>query len=254
MKKNISFFLTILFIHFTASAQEILPGISVKNIAGNIIVSWRNEYQKPITVLNIQRSYDSLHNYTTIGSVINPQNPENGFTDAAAPYNKMYYRVFIGFEGGAYLLSKPVRPSKDTAYSHPSTVRYTWQTDPLADPNLQVPVTVSPPPAPETPQTPQAWVASKMIYTIKDNNVVLLLPNAENKNYLVKFYDENEHQLFELTHLKEDFFIVDKVNFKKSGWYHFDIWESGKLIEKNKFFIAKDGKITNDTPRRTGNR
>lgn len=80
------------------SAQEILPSITVKNFSGKIIISWRNQYPLEIKTLNIQRSFDSLKNFSTIGSVLTPQNAENGFVDQAPPYNKMYYRLFISFE------------------------------------------------------------------------------------------------------------------------------------------------------------
>ena len=94
------------------SAQEVLPGITVKDFSGKIIVSWMNEYKVPVSNISIQRSYDSTKNFTTIGSVLNPQNLENGFADNKPPYNKMYYRLFISFEGGAYVFSSTVRPVK----------------------------------------------------------------------------------------------------------------------------------------------
>ncbi|MEI9935182.1 MAG: hypothetical protein WDM71_10120 [Ferruginibacter sp.] len=48
----------------------------------------------------MQRSYDSLRNFTTFNSVLNPSSAENGVNDSK-PYNgKTFYRVFIVFEGG----------------------------------------------------------------------------------------------------------------------------------------------------------
>ncbi len=252
MMKN--FFL--LFLTFGISsflqAQEILPGISVRNAGGKIIVSWRNEYQKPVTTINIQRSYDSLTNYSTIGSVLNPQNKENGYADLTAPYSKMYYRVFIAFEGGSYIISTPERPVKDTGAYTSTAVKYPWQVDPSADPNIIVP----PPPAvnPAAPNTPAITYPSKWVFTARDNNVVIYLPDVETKKYSVKFFDELDKPLFELNNLKDDYLIIEKVNFKKSGWYHFEVLESGKTVEKNKFYIGKDGKVTNDTPKKTGNK
>ncbi|MBK7883760.1 MAG: hypothetical protein IPJ81_08135 [Chitinophagaceae bacterium] len=69
-------------------AQDTLPKISVKNLGGQIIISWKNNYKRPVTTINIQRSYDSTKNFYTIGSVLNPQNIENGFADAKPPYKK----------------------------------------------------------------------------------------------------------------------------------------------------------------------
>lgn len=247
------FFLTSLPLFFClfVRAQEILPGISVRNSGGKIIVSWRNEYQKPVSTINIQRSYDSLGNYSTIGSVLNPQNKENGYADLSAPYSKMYYRVFIAFEGGAYIISTPARPVKDTGAFATSAVKYPWQVDPSVDPNINVP---PPPVPPSIPNTPSIPYPSKWVFTARDNNVVIHLPDVETKKYSVKFFDELDNQLFELNNLKDDYLIIEKVNFKRSGWYHFELFESGKSVEKNRFFIGKDGKITNDTPKKAGNR
>lgn len=225
-------------------AQEILPGISVRNSNDKIIVSWKNEYQLPVTTINIQRSYDSLKNYTTIGSVLNPQNKENGYADAHAPYNKMYYRVFIAFDGGAYLISQPVRPVKDTGAFLNSSERFPWQTDPNNDPTLQVP--------PAGTETTGLNAASKWIFTSKDNNVVIFLPGAANKKYTAIFFDELEKKIFELSNLKEEYLIIEKVNFIRAGWYRFELFESGKLVDKNKFYIPKDGKITNDPVKKPG--
>ena len=246
MKKLILFLLIVFYSTASLYAQEILPGISVVNINGKIIVSWKNEYQQPVTNINIQRSYDSLKNYTTIGSVLNPQNKENGYADANAPYNKMYYRVFIAFDGGSYLISQPLRPSKDTGTLGTSSVRFPWQTDPSTDPNIQVPA----------PGSVNAEInfPSKWVFTSKDNNVVLFLPGASTKKYTAVFYDELEKKLFELTNLKDEYLIIEKVNFIRSGWYRFELMESGKLVEKNKFFIPKDGKITNGPEKRQGNK
>ena len=225
-------------------AQEILPAITVKNFGGKIIVSWRNEYELPVATINIQRSYDSLKNYTTIGSVLNPQNKENGYADANPPYNKMYYRVFVAFEGGSYLLTTPTRPVKDTSSANVARVKFPWEADPNAPP-----VVVTP-----NPSTPVINYPSKWVYTARDNNVVIYLPNAGSKKYNAVFFDELENRLFELTNLKDEYLIIEKVNFGRSGWYHFELFESGQLVEKNKFFIPKDGKITNDPDKKSGNR
>jgi hypothetical protein len=44
---------------------------------------------------------------------LNPLNKENGYPDLNPPYNKMYYRVSISFEGGAYIIGPSTRPVKE---------------------------------------------------------------------------------------------------------------------------------------------
>lgn len=249
------------------SAQEVLPGISVKDFNGKIIVSWQNAYTVPVTNISIQRSYDSTKNFSSIGTVLNPQNLENGFADDNPPYNKMYYRVFISFEGGSYLFSSTVRPVKDppivkkepaianieitastpadsTINSSPDQTvnipRFPWQNSTLKD-SVSKPVSKKDS-ATFKKESEVITYPSQRIYTARENNVVIHLKDAILKKYSVKFYDENDDFLFELTKLREEYLIVEKVNFVHSGWFRFELFENGKLIEKNKLFIGKDGK------------
>ncbi len=277
------FFLLLFGIIFSAgtlSAQEILPGITVKNYYGKIIVSWRNEYPLEVKTLNIQRSFDSAKNFSTIGSVLAPQNSENGFVDENPPYNRMYYRVFIAFDAGAYIFSESVRPVKDLPQPLPIIkseiiVDPFKKADVLKDRNRDNKlkpgdkVTVPPlennkteiqpvlkdiskekpgikpktePVKPAVPVIPEENIItypSRRIYTAKDNNIVINLPNTGFKRYLIKFFDEDHKSLFELNKIKEDFLIIEKVNFFHAGLFYFEIFENGKLIEKNKFIILK---------------
>lgn len=264
-----------------ASAQLVLPGITVKEFNGKIIVSWRNEYSIPVSTINIQRSYDSSKNFTTIGSVLNPQNLENGFADDKPPYNKMYYRVFVSFEGGNYLFSNSSKPEKiipdenQAAESGIDRIKYPWQADPapanptilappeekslkgiklkvdqLADQNKKIPVNKESIIIKNIPEI--IIYPSLRIYSSKDNNIVIHLPEAGLKRYIVKFYDENDNFLFELTKIKEEYLIVEKVNFVHAGWFHFEIFENGKSLEKNKFFISKEIKPNGDFNKKAG--
>lgn len=206
-----------------------LPFIQVKNLNNKIVVSWINNYNKPITALNIQRSYDSLQNFTTIGSVLSPQSRENGFADVNFPYNKMYYRVFVSFEGGSYIITAPAKPVKEI-YGTDATSGEGYTFPPLGnDSGIVFP-----------PTKPGITYPSSTIFTAKDNNIVIHLEDATTKKYTVKFYDETEKFLFELTKLKEEYLIIEKVNFVRTGWYRFELFENGVMIENNKFQILKE--------------
>jgi len=258
--RKASFLLIVLFnlLAVRLTAQDTLPRITVKNLNGQIVISWLNNYKVPVTTINIQRSYDSLRNFSTIGSVLNPQNIENGYADSKPPYNKMYYRVFVSFDGGTYLFSKPARPVKekpaaiadvndtgsapDTSFpflvkgrdrSAVQTITDQKNKDPNIWPKTQLPTINNP----EIITYP-----SRRIFSAKDNNVIIYLPDAETKKYTVKFFEDNDVPLFELNKLHEPYLIIEKVNFVHAGWFHFEIYENGKLIEKNKLFISKDGK------------
>lgn len=87
---------------------------------------------------------------------------------------------------------------------------------------------------------PVVYRPSRFVYTEKDGNVAITLPEAGAKKYSVKFFDEEENALFEIKEVKESSVILDKTNFLRSGWFRFELYEDGKLKEKHKFFIPKD--------------
>ena len=243
------YLLAVLIFSFSSSAvfsQATLPAITVTNLNGRIVVSWMNDYKEAIATISIQRYYDSLKNYTTIGSVLNPQNLENGYTDPTPPYNKMYYRVLVVFEGGKYVITPPVRPVKLIVAA---TTTDSLQIRPDVTPGNTDSVNIKQP-ADNVPAKPLITYPSQRIFTARDQSVVINLPGASSKQYVVKFYDEQNKEIFQLTKLTEDYLIVEKVNFIHSGWFHFELFDNGELVEKNRFFIPKDVKKNGDDRRR----
>ncbi len=216
--------LIFLFVSFQkiASAQDTLPKITVTQLGKNVLVSWNNPFTN-VTTINIQRSGDSLKNFKTIGSVLNINQGVNGFTDPKEFIPSLqYYRVFISFEGGNYLFTASHRPGKDTLTAIPPIDNTTAKENPQYNLNLFVP--------------------SKHVYTGKDNNIIISLPDAERKDYSIKFYEENGRFLFELKKVTEKYLTLDKVNFRHSGLFSFEIYANRIIIERHKFFIPKDGK------------
>lgn len=201
-------------------AQDTLPRITVKSISNKVLISWRVTYGATITTINIQRSYDSIRNFTTIGSVLEPNNRENGFVDSKAPKEGMYYRVFVSFQGGRYVFSQSYKPVLDTVNAIPSLIE-----------NQQ-------PQASET-----GFTASRYIYTGRDNNVIIDLADAASNQYSIKFFDESDKPVFEIGKVTEPYLIIEKVNFLHSGWFYFKLYENGIIKEKNQFYIPKEGKF-----------
>lgn len=232
----------ILFVLFSisrqqAAAQDTLPRLTVKNISNKIIVSWKMNYGANISTINIQRSKDSLRNFTTIGSVLEPMNRENGYVDNKAPSSDMYYRVFVAFAGGKYLFTKSYKPVKDSIFS--ITVLPTNAEDKLISTvKSKSDSLLIKPSAPK----PYVYIPSKFIFTGKENSVIIHLPDALKNKYSVKFFDERDKLIFEMGKVTEPYLIIEKVNFLHSGWFYFKLYDNGILKEKNQFFIPKEGK------------
>ncbi len=163
MRKYVLVFFVLAVSQKTLFAQDTLPRLTVSNISNNILVSWTNPFQS-LTTINIQRSTDSIKNFTTIGSVLDVKNKKNGFVDSKPKIPNMFYRVFLSFEGGTYIFSQSYRPVMDT-------------TKAIADLSDFKQAFVN------------TWfVPSKMVYTGRDNNVIISLPNALKKKYIIKFF------------------------------------------------------------------
>jgi hypothetical protein len=196
-------------------AQDSLPIIRVVSINNNILISWNNPFTS-LENINIQRSYDSTNNFQTIGTTWNVTNKTDGFVDRNPPTKAMYYRLFLTFEGGAYLFSDTHRPTTDTITTLPITFK----------------------PA----ETTSTFPASKYVYTGRDNNVVIALPAAGKKKYLIKFFEEDGTFMFDIHNITESFLILEKVNFSHPGLFNYELFEDGNLLEKYKFYIQRDPK------------
>lgn len=247
-------------------AQDTLPRITVKKINKQIIISWKNNYGAKVSIINIQRSKDSLKNFVTIGSVLNPLNRENGYVDNNFSSAVMFYRVFVAFEGGTYLFSTAYRPSIDTLKILANIVNPTSSIvtelnivdSIMSEPTINFPLLAAPEPIAEEsfdhflpkiklPKiiVPTGFVASKYIFTNRENNLVLNLPDAEILKYSLKFYDDKDGQILEIKKITASYLLLEKVNFLHSGWFYYELFEDGLFLEKHQFYIGKEGKIGN---------
>lgn len=86
----------------------------------------------------------------------------------------------------------------------------------------------------------EIYKPSKFVYTERDGNVTINLPTAGLHRYSIKFFDMQGIPQFDVDEVKESPLLIDKVNFLKSGWYKFELYEDGKIKEKHKFYIPKD--------------
>jgi len=234
MKKLILFLF--LFMTITCQllqAQDTLPKFSVNNAGNNrIIIGWVNNFEN-VKQISIQRSFDSLTAYKTILTVVDPALPQNGYADMKATNDHMFYRLYILLDKGIYLFSDAKRPKQDTLRRADAiTIKIDNFTgaDSVAVPNPGLNKT-----------RPNAFTPSLYVYTYRDGYVRISLPEEEKpKKYSIKFFEEDNTFLFELKEIKEKDFKLDKTNFYHAGWFRFELYEDGKLIEKHKFYLEKD--------------
>jgi hypothetical protein len=306
-------FVSLLFAAITR-AQDTLPRFSATaRGTGRILISWHNPFHV-VSQISIQRSTDSLKNFTTLITVPDPTLPENGAMDNKVPHPNFYYRLFIVLENGKYLFTSSRRPQSNTGEAVAATVddnadKGEKETDESKTVNARI-VFVDPPrntapdkskplvkspssihgglPAIEVNTTvfirkgdslvgqipggrigsfrdsllnrtkdtlvfidgdtllikpfvpKEVYKVSSFVFTSKYGNIHISLPDAASKHYNVKFFDENNKLLFELSEIKDPSLTLDKQNFHHSGWFRFELSDGGQLKEKNKFFIPKE--------------
>lgn len=81
---------------------------------------------------------------------------------------------------------------------------------------------------------------SLYVFTGKDGNVTIALPEVSTKKYSIRFFEDDTTPLFELKQVKESPLTLDKANFLHAGWFRFELYENGQLKEKHRFYIPKD--------------
>ena len=86
----------------------------------------------------------------------------------------------------------------------------------------------------------EAYKPSRFIFTDKDGNITVALPDTRTRKYSLKFFEDDYTPLFDIKLVKDSPLTLDKVNFLHAGWFRFELFEDGRLKEKHRIYIPKD--------------
>jgi hypothetical protein len=282
MGLNFRLFIVLCLLGLSSAAQDTLPRFSIVNRGKErIIISWTNPYGAQIKQVSIQRSFDSLKNFKTILTVPDPTVPQNGYVDAKATNDHMYYRLYILLDSGRYSFSRSKRPVTDNSVAvvtQPTgttsrgvipidslskqaekieRIIYVKKHDTLIggipESNLKrfrdsINFTTKDTIYMKSPDTAvvrvfipkELYRPSRFVFTEKDGNIRIALPDAGRHKYTIKFFEEDLSEAFEVKQISETVLFLDKSNFHHSGWFSFELYEDGKLKERHKLFVPKD--------------
>lgn len=81
---------------------------------------------------------------------------------------------------------------------------------------------------------------SGFIFTNNEGNLVIALPDVHKKKFSLYVQTKEGTPVFEMKNIKEPLLQIDKSNFYKSGWFKYELYEAGRLREKNRFYIPAD--------------
>src|SRR5450432_204380 len=86
----------------------------------------------------------------------------------------------------------------------------------------------------------EVYKISSFVFISKDGNVTIALSDCNHKNYAVEFFETDSTRVMEVKNIKDPVLIIDKANFIHAGWFRFELYQDGKLKEKNKLLIPKE--------------
>lgn len=231
--------------------QDTLPNFSVNNRGQNrILISWYNKFNV-VKQISVQRSFDSLTNYKTILTVPDPMNRQNGFMDTKAPQENMFYRLYLLLDGGNFMVTKPQRPIDENLIMK---VLQKSLTDSVLTPEEMVilkkyrdridtrrdTVKIEMNGGLKEKNATDIVLPSYRIFTNRDGNVRINLKDFDARKYSIKFYEEDNSLIFEIKEVKEPLLVLDKSNFHHSGWFHYELYDDGKVVERHRIYIPRD--------------
>jgi hypothetical protein len=236
MMRRLFFVFCAIFVYALSYGQDTLPKFTVKNLGNDreghpsIVISWVNPFDS-LKQLSIQTSHDSIRNYRTLISLTDPNAKMNGFADRKAPNDHMFYRLFVVKGNGEYFFSAVKKPYLDTAkvVTPIETVVAKKFRDTTITTTTTAPVVKKP-----------EFVPSFYVYTNRDGYVYINLPDAEKKKYRIRFYEDDNSFLFEVKNIRQTGLTLDKTNFLRAGWFHFELYNDDDLVEKHRFYVGKD--------------
>ena len=86
----------------------------------------------------------------------------------------------------------------------------------------------------------EVYKVSPNVFAAKDGNVLINLTDYNKKKYSISFFEGDSTLVLEVKDVKDSTLTIDKTNFGHAGWFRFELYEDGKLKEKNKFLIPKE--------------
>ncbi len=241
-----------------AEAQKynvpVLPEIKIEmDKNGRPVLSWYSQYDG-IKSIAVQRSTDSIVNFSTIAYINKPAKGPLSYTDERPQLDTGFYKLFIVFDSDVTWWSNRNKAVLDSA-TFLKSISALNVVNGKPDKNTTAVVNnVKGPVNPGTPipkvpsantsassSTPEIVKETTFTYTPSTHvftnpftgHVNIQLPlSGTPRQFSVKFYDQGKRLVLDIENIGEPKVVVDKRNFRSKGYYSFELFEAGTLKEK----------------------
>ncbi len=82
-------------------------------------------------------------------------------------------------------------------------------------------------------------IASKYVRKEKNCDLSIRVPSSRGR-YRIRFFDDKDHFLFEIRQIRYALLIVEKVNFRHTGLFQYELYKDNVLVERNSFTIKSN--------------
>lgn len=247
MRRFLLLAFSVLLTAVTTQAQPLLPDLVGVTQKGVNILAWTAQYDG-LKSIAVQRSSDSVYNFTTIGYVKNLKKGPQGFIDGHPTPGNNWYRLYIAFSSdltwysnrfklrvdSTDIANKGVLPPNDSLQKSVKSAAAALANIRLDSSGAtigKIPEAALPDAASVAIET---YIRSQYVFTNPfTGHVNIEVPNARTTAYSIRFYDAGERAVLDISRVPESPVVIDKRNFQKKGLYRFELyrdrakWESG---------------------------
>ncbi len=200
-----------------------LPAMNIVTEKAQNILSWTNQYDG-IKSIAIQRSVDSIRNFTTIGILDHPKKGVLSYTDARPLPGRNHYRLSVDFTGDMEWFSNVYKVTLDSAVIAKSVLG-AIETGTTKSNMTGVNATTPDP-------TDFYYTPSLRIYTNPyTGHININLTDALSKKYSIRFFDPEQSEVLRVARVSKTVLILDKNNFNSRGTYSFKLFDGASLVE-----------------------
>lgn len=226
---------------------------------GMNILSWTCQYNG-IKSIAVQRSADSVYNFTTIGYVKELAKGPQAFIDGHPMPGSNWYRLYIVFNSNLtwysnylklevdsmQLLQQKVLPPNDALQQYASQVEIVADSvsstidkrggatpnTPAASGKSGVKNTTLRVPDIHTTEHPAMYIKSQYIFTNPfTGHVNVEIPEAAKHQFSISFFTQDDKPVLEVPRIREPSVIIDKRNFQRKGIYKFELKKNKEKLE-----------------------
>ncbi|WP_157853777.1 hypothetical protein [Thermoflavifilum aggregans] len=217
-----------------------LPDFQAQAVKQGVQLQWTIPAGFPHFVrMGIQRSADSLYNFSTIGYATPLNTHHVQFTDNHPLSDSSYYKLIFVKPDGSYFFSQTILFNRQIFNIQTASV-ISQQEKPALSASSQNSSGVK---DSASSRRPPAYHPSVYVFTNPSGNITLSLPDAAQHAYHLVFFDTAGTRVLEIPRISQSPLTLDKSNFLHAGWFQYELYDGNTLMEKWKLYVPDDVRV-----------